>query len=290
MGEASSSRDPETTWDRVWDRAGLAVIGIVAVLILATWRDYGITWDESWHIHYGVLVLRWYGAGDSGALTYRADYLYGGGFDTLAAAAAGISPGDTYVAVHLFGATIGLLGLIGTRALARQLGGPAAGLCATLMLALTSVYYGHMFNNPKDLPCAVGYVWALYGITRLIMALPAPRRRDWVILAVTLGGALCVRIAGLLTVIYLGLAVAAWLGLWAWQRGRLRAALEQAEVLAPRLLASCLGGWAIMIAFWPWAQFDPIRRPYLALRVMTCLLYTSPSPRDRTRTRMPSSA
>ena len=37
-------------------------------------------------------------------------------------------------------------------------------------------------------------------------------------------------------------------------------------------------------------QDKPIEDPISALQVETCLLYTSPSPRDRTRSRMPSSA
>ena len=32
------------------------------------------------------------------------------------------------------------------------------------------------------------------------------------------------------------------------------------------------------------------RKQYVKAALMTCLLYTSPSPRDRTRSRMPSSA
>ena len=32
------------------------------------------------------------------------------------------------------------------------------------------------------------------------------------------------------------------------------------------------------------------KRPYPSCRPKACLLYTSPSPRDRTRSRMPSSA
>ena len=35
---------------------------------------------------------------------------------------------------------------------------------------------------------------------------------------------------------------------------------------------------------------DFYKRTYIQLQLMVCLLYTSPSPRDRTRSRMPSSA
>ena len=38
------------------------------------------------------------------------------------------------------------------------------------------------------------------------------------------------------------------------------------------------------------APVDPLKRPFLVVDPRACLLYTSPSPRDRTRSRMPSSA
>ena len=37
-------------------------------------------------------------------------------------------------------------------------------------------------------------------------------------------------------------------------------------------------------------RFTDLTSPHTLVKVMTCLLYTSPSPRDRTRSRMPSSA
>ena len=39
----------------------------------------------------------------------------------------------------------------------------------------------------------------------------------------------------------------------------------------------------------PWQQ-DTLVNVFSVTKAMTCLLYTSPSPRDRTRSRMPSSA
>ena len=37
-------------------------------------------------------------------------------------------------------------------------------------------------------------------------------------------------------------------------------------------------------------SINPLERGHIAYRTDDCLLYTSPSPRDRTRSRMPSSA
>ena len=47
------------------------------------------------------------------------------------------------------------------------------------------------------------------------------------------------------------------------------------------ITAGSLGG---LLAHFPETEFEQIRIPY------TCLLYTSPSPRDRQKSRMPSSA
>ena len=42
--------------------------------------------------------------------------------------------------------------------------------------------------------------------------------------------------------------------------------------------------------YWPWPVGKRVKYPVLETRRMDCLLYTSPSPRDRGCSRMPSSA
>ena len=50
--------------------------------------------------------------------------------------------------------------------------------------------------------------------------------------------------------------------------------------------------WSCEKRTWKTFQWDEIKRRYSQIdnTKYTCLLYTSPSPRDRTRSRMPSSA
>ena len=57
----------------------------------------------------------------------------------------------------------------------------------------------------------------------------------------------------------------------------------------PGLLFSA-GKDSIVMAHLARKAFYPARIPFPLVHVDTCLLYTSPSPRDRTRSRMPSSA
>ncbi len=245
--------------------------GVVLLLVIATFRDYGITWDETWHMTYGQHVIAWYSSGfvDDGAMTYRADYLYGGSFDGLGYLARQISTMGGYPTVHLFGALIGCLGLLGTWKLGRLLGGALGGLISLLLLVLTPVWYGHMFNNPKDLPFAVGYVWALYYLVRVFRCLPAVPRLEWFKLSLALGAAMSVRIAGLLTVCYLFMI----LFLWGWARARengdWRLLPRYAWKLAPGYVSALVGAWALMLVFWPWAQLEPLRRPLIALARMS---------------------
>lgn len=254
-----------------FDVASAAVLGAMLLLVVTTFRDYAITWDESWHLTYGDHILSWFltAGTDTSALCYRIDYMYGGGFDLLGAVARRLSPLSDYETIHLTGALVGVLGLWGTCSLGRRLGGPVAGFAALVLLSTTSVYYGHMFNNPKDLPFAVGYVWAVDALCAIVLAIPRVPRAAWVRFAVFAGLAMGVRIAGILLLVYLGAAVL----VLAWLRARntrsLDAGLRSLRRLAVPATGAIVGAWVVMLSTWPWALLDPLRRPWLALGRMS---------------------
>jgi hypothetical protein len=259
-------------WRACFDLGSATVVAIVFALVLATFRDYGITWDEDWHIEYGDQILSWFltfGA-DTSALCYRVDFLYGGGFDLLGAIARRFSPLPEHQTMHLLGGLVGVLGLVGAWRLATRLGGPAAGFVAVLLLATTPVYYGHMFANPKDLPFAVGYVWALDALIEVVLRMPRVPRGAWIRFAVFTGLAMGVRIAGILVLVYLGAVVLgmAWLRMRA-TGGDLQAGLRTARRLGRPALLAMAGAWLVMVSTWPWALLDPIRRPWIALGRMS---------------------
>ncbi|HEY0135785.1 MAG TPA: glycosyltransferase family 39 protein, partial [Nannocystis sp.] len=210
---------------------------------------------------------------EKGALTFRANYYYSGGFDALGAAFRWLArPMDPFMAMHLLSAMLGVLGVVGTWRLGRRLGGPFVGLVAGLLLAFNPVYFGHMFNNPKDLPFAVAYVWAIHAMVGVIAALPRPTRAQWGSVAVTIAAAMSVRIGGVLLLCYLGLIVA----LYAFAQGRARrsveAGLEYLWRIGGRALLTALGAWVLMLMTWPWALLDPLRRPFIALTHMSKFL------------------
>ncbi|MGB7771288.1 MAG: hypothetical protein WBL43_05485, partial [Pseudolabrys sp.] len=54
------------------DRIAVGVLAAVVVVALATFRDYGLGWDDYTHSQYGDLLLKLYGSGfaDQRALSF----------------------------------------------------------------------------------------------------------------------------------------------------------------------------------------------------------------------------
>ena len=251
-----------------WDDLALALFAVLLILVLVTFRDYGVTWDEDAQNWYGVAVLNYYLSGftDHSYMQLYDLFYYGSIFDTVAAALNHVSPFGTFETRHLLNALTGIVGIVGAWKLGRVLGGPRAGFIAALFLALTPNYYGQMFNNPKDVPFAASMVWALYYLVCAIRQLPRPGWRLGAKLGLAAGLALAVRVGGLLIFGYIGVALLAF-GLWR---------LAETRRVATALGECWAGGWRlhvpaiavaypVMLLFWPWAQQSPLVNPVHAL-------------------------
>lgn len=236
--------------------AGWAVLGIVTLLVLLTFRDYGISWDEKLQNTYGEKLIALYASGfqDTSALTYVNLYLYGGLFDMLAALANMVSPFGEYETRHLLGGLVFVGGLLGGWRLAGLLAGPRAGLVALICLAATPLLYGHGFINPKDSPFAWLTLWALYYACRILENPDAPERKALVGFALALGLALGTRVIALAIIVYLG---AIYLAL-AWMRARTPAQALKGfyKLCVPVALVLPLSA-AVMAFFWPWSVTAP---------------------------------
>ena len=254
--------------DGSWDGLSRALFLVVTILVLITFTDYGITWDEDVHNYYGILVLNYYLSGftDLRSTHWQDLFNYGGAFDMLAAALNTVSPFDTYETRHLLNGLVGILGLVGVWRLGRTLGGPRAGFLAALLLALTPNYYGQMFNNPKDVPFAAGMVWGVYYLVGLARELPRPRGSLLLKFGLAMGLALGIRVGGLLLLSYLGLLLGLS-GVWRAFTERCAAILvsDGARSLFVVLLPIAAIAYAVMLVFWPFAQLDPIHNPLQAL-------------------------
>ncbi len=262
---------PARAAERRWRVAGAVLLAALAALMLGTFLQYGVTWDEEFQAMYGEVVLRWYTTlfHDRSALVDYAhlhgavDHLYGAAFDLVAQAATRISPLGPYETRHLVNVLAALAGVVGTYRLGALLGGARSGVLAAGLLAATPAYYGHAFNNPKDVPFAALHAWVLVLALEAAVALPRVPWRRVVALGAVTGLALGVRVGGVFVIGYTAAAWAATLLPHARDAGFARSALAPA---AGRLAAVGVVAWAVLLLSWPAAQLSPLARPLEALR------------------------
>jgi len=237
------------------------------ILIIWTFLDYGITFDEDWRSTYGEHIIQWYASGfqDKSALTYWTLPLEGGFFNVVARLATRISSVGVFETTHLINAVFGLLGVVGAYKLGKFLAGPFAGFLSALFLIATPRFYGSAFNNPSDVPLATLSIFSLYYLISSIDYLPHIPRGLLAKLGIVLGLALAVRPGAIILVGYAGLAFFLWLlSHYLLRRegmqpiANLRATLFR---LGASLLGVCLIAYLVMLIWWPAAQVRPIKQP-----------------------------
>ncbi|KQT08333.1 MULTISPECIES: glycosyltransferase family 39 protein [Bradyrhizobium] len=251
--------------ERTCDDLAMLVLAAVAVIAGLTFRDYGLGWDDYTHAEYADLLLRMFGSGfkDTAALSFANLYMYGGGFDMVAALLHKVIPLELFETRRLVGAIVGVIGLAVTWRLGRRIGGPLAGLASLLLLALCPIFYGHMFMNPKDAPFAVSMIILMLGLVRLAEEYPQPSPRTILIVGLGAGLSLGCRVLGGLALVY---AIIGFIPLFLEElrnegfRESVRRFAHVIYVLLPGLVL----GYLVMGLIWPWSIMEPAN-PFEAL-------------------------
>lgn len=258
--------DSDANGSSFWEGLGQMALAAAVLFVAVTFKDYGITWDEPLHLENGWLALEWYLSlgEDRRVLAFQNLYLYGALYDTVSAMAGAALPFDAYETRRLVGGLVGVAGLAAVRAQARELAGPRAGALAVLLLLLTPEWMGQAFGNPKDVPLATAAAWLGLFQIRLLRELPRPRLSTLLCFALAFGAALGIRVGGVV------LAGALAVGCLYWLARHMRthppaATLREGARAAARLLPAFGLAWLLMLAFWPWAQLEPLTRPFQAL-------------------------
>ena len=227
--------------------------------------DYGITWDEPEHVSYADDInayITTFGADsavfDKTKRVRQAMWYYGPSVDIATSAIYKTFPSfGVYETRHFFNALCGLLGMIFTARLAKELGSWRTAWLAVLFLTFSPRYFGHSMNNHKDIPFLAAYVMGLFYLVRMIKQLPYPRPGTIFWLTVSVGAILNVKVGGLLIVGYIGLFGAT---AWLVQGARLgySKVLDRIPWYALYLVIVVGIGFVLGIMFWPPAYADPI--------------------------------
>ena len=246
-------------WDWAADRLAVVTLFAIALIALLTFRDYGPGWDDLTHAQYGEALVALYASGftNTEALSFVNLYMYGGGFDMMAALLHRILPLDLFETRRLAGAAVGLAGLFITWRLGRRVVGAVGGLVALVLLAICPLYYGHMFTNPKDMPFAVAMALLLLGLVKAFERYPRPPAATVALFGLGLGLTIGSRIIGGLAVFYGAIALAF---LMAGEANTLgwRAAVSRAGRFVLMLLPGVVLAYLVMGLVWPWGILSPL--------------------------------
>jgi 4-amino-4-deoxy-L-arabinose transferase-like glycosyltransferase len=258
VSSSSALAGSEPTARPLCDRLAVAVLVGLAGVALMTFRDYGLGWDDYTHSEYGEQLLALYGSGfaDRSALSFVNLYMYGGGFDMLAALAAKVSPFTLFETRRLAGALVGLIGLIMTWRTGRRIGGPLAGFWAMVLLATCPLYIGHAFMNAKDAPFAVAMAILLLALVHLLEAYPRVTPATGALTGIGFGLSIGSRVMGGFGGVDLAGALAVLVVVEARQDG-LRPAAARLGRFVLSLLPAVALAYAVMALVWPWSVVDP---------------------------------
>jgi hypothetical protein len=254
-----------------WRRGSWGLLLCLLLTIAATFRDYGITWDEESQSLYGRALVRWFASffSDDSFLRVGNLFYYGGLFDIIAEIAASLTPQSRYETRHLLGALLGFATVVAVHRIGTLLLGPVAGFFSALFLVLTPVFFGHMFNNPKDIPFAALCTVATLAMLIAWSDLPRLRFSRALCVGAAIGGALGVRAGGLILFVHLTTLFAAWM----FVNRSLGPPVDRAAIrsLARSFLTIAAVAWLVMLACWPWALASPLARPFEAMAALAHL-------------------
>ncbi|HUC51553.1 MAG TPA: glycosyltransferase family 39 protein [Xanthobacteraceae bacterium] len=250
---------------RVLDALALCVLAVTTLIAFATFRDYGLGWDDYTHSQYGALLIDLYKSGfaDRRALSFVNLYMYGGGFDMIATLAAKVLPFGLFETRRLVGAIIGILGMFATWRLGRRLGGPFAGLIALVLVATCPLYYGHMFINAKDGPFAAVMTVALLGLVRAFEEYPRPTPATLALLGIGFGLSIGARVLGGFALMEAVFPLPLVLAIRARAAGWKPALAEFRTFLLP-FIPTAAFAYLLMGLVWPWGVISPLN-PFRAV-------------------------
>ncbi|MCK5822071.1 MAG: hypothetical protein KAH17_09290, partial [Bacteroidales bacterium] len=251
------------------------VLGLMFFLLVFLSLDAGISGDEPVHYQHSEYVNKYFSSGktDLSALNTPETHLkyYGQVFDNISYSINSLlNTTSPYTVRHILNAFSGFLLILFSGLIAVSLGGYQAGLLTALLLFLSPKILGHSLNNLKDIPFAMGYVMAIWGLIKSMQLFPKIRLFPLLVIALGLGAAFGTRAGGLILIpIVLLFSFLNWLSKTKLKELVLLKTWLPGIKLLGALLLALVFGYIAGILFWPYALQDPIRNPFEALSVMT---------------------
>lgn len=194
----------------------LLIGSLFLVVAVLTCGHYGMGWDE---------ITRW-NSGDTKVDYYQALFLggnteliaakmqrdrYPGLFDVTLSVAHGLTGIERFYLGHIWALGFGAIAMLGVWYLGRSVANTRLALAAFILLLLTPSFYGHMFQNPKDIPFAAMYTWGLLSLVYVAKEFPHVTLRGCLLMGLGIGLTMSVRLGGMVLFGYYFLVCSVWL-------------------------------------------------------------------------------
>lgn len=248
----------------------VAIFVILPLLSLGA----GLSGDDEKHYEQAIKVYNYFKDGDPSALNdsrYKLNY-YGQSFDffTYLAIRWLHLEDNPYEARHFMVAITGAIAILFTALLVKLFAGYSGGWLALILMFLSPRFLGHSFNNPMDIPFAMGNIFTLYHMILFLRKLPRISYRSAIWIAIGIGWTNGIRIGGLLLIPYLFMFSGLYLLLhkWPWKffsAGWWKFAMKGLVTLVMISVA----GYLLSLLTWPYALQDIINHPIQSFKVMT---------------------
>lgn len=247
----------------------LGLIGFVAILVLSTFNQYGMSWDEYYRFKSGDAKLNYYKQLLAGQEAIAGVDHYPGLFDLTLAAIHPYFPWSRITTGHFMSSLFGIAAIVGVALTGKMLGGWSAAFWAVLFLITLPRFYGHIFFNPKDIPFAATYIWGLFFLLKYLKQLDVrqslgeegtskatgPSWKTAIGLGVAFGTCMSMRIGGLILFCYLGMAlVIAFSFAVISQKHTLTSIKKLLNTIVPQLLVAGIIASLVLLFWWPHAH------------------------------------
>lgn len=252
----------------LWWVIALAIsLVVLAIFILP---DYGMSWDEPTRWKSGDIKLEYY-EGFLHAENWREHIsrsprdVYPGLFDLPLAWFSRHCSVDRFTLGHIWSFCFGLSGILATALIARQIVSPSCvwpvGLISGVIILLIPSYFGHLFINPKDIPFAAMYAWAVLGLIRFVREFPRPSVVSSILFGLSVGLAMASRIPGGIVLGYSALLAFGWLlAEVSGKAGKQAVAGDALGLLWRGILAGVIA-LLVLSPWWPAAHRNPFAAP-----------------------------
>jgi len=248
----------------------LAIFVILPILSL----DAGLSGDDEKHYRHAVKVYQYFSEDDPSALDdpkYKLNF-YGQSFDFFTYLLIRLFnlEENPYEARHVMVAITGAATILVTGLLVKLFAGYSGGWLALILMFLSPRFLGHAFNNPMDVPFALGNIFTLYHIILFLKKLPRISTRSAIWIAVGIGWSNGIRIGGLLLIPYLFMFAGLYLIIHRWPWKFFSAEWWRFAMKGLLTLVLISGaGYLLSLLTWPYALQDIVNHPIQAFKVMT---------------------